>query len=115
LRRSFAAVSTLDLEALTLRGKAIHAYMRNLRAGARPPDTMRECRVIDGAGVINGPELSHVGRTRNAKWLRAWIPDSRNTEERARLQIKKRFGWMGEREDNKYGVQLTEGTRAIPL
>jgi cbb3-type cytochrome oxidase cytochrome c subunit len=31
--------------------------------------------VIDGEGGIQGPDLSHVGAMRDAKWLRDWITD----------------------------------------
>jgi putative heme-binding domain-containing protein len=33
------------------------------------------CHRIDGAGERVGPDLTHIGNTRDAKWLREWITD----------------------------------------
>jgi nitric oxide reductase subunit C len=33
------------------------------------------CHQIDGAGEAVGPDLTHIGSKRDAKWLREWIND----------------------------------------
>lgn len=67
--------------------QAVVAYMRKLRAGgADPVVTPQEqlaavtfgvncaaCHMIDGEGGSSAPDLTRVGATRDAKWLREWI------------------------------------------
>ncbi len=33
------------------------------------------CHMIDGEGASSAPDLSRVGATRDAKWLRDWITE----------------------------------------
>lgn len=72
-----------------LEGRAILAYMTKLRAGGRPPEVARDqklaamvfstrcinCHKIDGDGGTAGPDLTHTGQKRDARWLRNWISD----------------------------------------
>jgi ubiquinol-cytochrome c reductase cytochrome b subunit len=65
-------------------GAAIIAYLKH---GGAPPELsprIRDasvlfalhcisCHVIDGEGGTDGPDLSRVGRKRDAEWLRRWI------------------------------------------
>lgn len=69
--------------------RAIVSYLRTFRAGAADPEADPEfetaARVfagscafrhqIDGEGGTLGPDLTHIGRTRDARWLREWISD----------------------------------------
>ncbi|HXH24082.1 MAG TPA: cytochrome b N-terminal domain-containing protein [Vicinamibacterales bacterium] len=75
-------------------GRSIIAYLEKLRAGAPPPDVPREerlaalvlgrycagCHMIDGEGASSAPDLSRVGATRDATWLREWILDPSNVD-----------------------------------
>jgi ubiquinol-cytochrome c reductase cytochrome b subunit len=68
---------------------AIVAYMRKVRAGTeRPQVEARDmqaamvlgqycatCHMIDGEGGSAAPDLSRVGATRDAQWLRDWITE----------------------------------------
>jgi ubiquinol-cytochrome c reductase cytochrome b subunit len=68
---------------------AVVAYLRKVRVGvADPPVSVEErqaamvlgtfcatCHMIDGEGGASAPDLSHVGATRDAKWLRQWITE----------------------------------------
>jgi ubiquinol-cytochrome c reductase cytochrome b subunit len=63
------------------------AFLRRVRTGVVPPVLTGEerqaamvlgtycatCHMIDGEGASSAPDLSHVGATRDAKWLREWI------------------------------------------
>jgi ubiquinol-cytochrome c reductase cytochrome b subunit len=67
--------------------RSIIAYMRKVRAGAPPPVLPASehtatlvlgrycaaCHMIDGEGTSIAPDLTHVGATRDAAWLREWI------------------------------------------
>jgi ubiquinol-cytochrome c reductase cytochrome b subunit len=66
---------------------SVVAYMRKVQAGVDPPSWPAEdlravmvlgtycatCHMIDGEGGSSAPDLSRVGATRDAKWLREWI------------------------------------------
>jgi ubiquinol-cytochrome c reductase cytochrome b subunit len=68
---------------------AIVAYLRKVRAGVEPPAVTAElrqaalvlgtycaaCHMIDGEGSSSAPDLSRIGATRDAKWLREWITE----------------------------------------
>lgn len=65
-------------------GRSVLSYMRKLRAGAPPPQVSEEvrtashvfamrctgCHAIGQEGGRSGPELTHIGRKRDAEWLR---------------------------------------------
>jgi mono/diheme cytochrome c family protein len=69
--------------------RAVLAYMRRVRSGARPPVVepvtlaaanvyarfCSTCHVIDGEGGNQGPDLSHVGSQRQSAFFREWISD----------------------------------------
>jgi ubiquinol-cytochrome c reductase cytochrome b subunit len=69
--------------------RAILSYVRTLRGGSASADTDPDsrlaalvfarscsfCHRIDGAGEAVGPDLTHIGSKRDAKWLREWISD----------------------------------------
>jgi nitric oxide reductase subunit C len=69
--------------------RAILTYVGGLRAApeSRDPDpdarvaalvfarSCSFCHRIDGAGEAVGPDLTHIGSKRDAKWLREWITD----------------------------------------
>jgi ubiquinol-cytochrome c reductase cytochrome b subunit len=74
----------------TLSGRAVLAYMRRLRAGSTGPEVNGDvklasrvfatrcanCHRVDGEGDGSaGGDLSHIGREKDAKWLREWISD----------------------------------------
>jgi len=73
---------------------AIAAWVRRLAAGEpfdEPPDAAVAgaqvyarfcvgCHVIDGEGGTDGPDLSRIGRKRDADWLRHWIADPREID-----------------------------------
>ena len=77
--------------AMTLgQAHSVVSYMRRLRArtGALPTVSAQEgvaalivgrycssCHMLDGEGSSSAPDLTTVGRTRDAKWLREWITD----------------------------------------
>jgi mono/diheme cytochrome c family protein len=66
---------------------SVVAYMKKVQAGIDPPAVPAEqrqasivlgtycatCHMIDGEGAASAPDLSHVGSTRDVKWLREWI------------------------------------------
>jgi len=66
---------------------SIVAYIRKVRVGVEPPTPGAEerqaalalgtycamCHMIDGEGAAAGPDLTRIGRDRDADWLRAWI------------------------------------------
>jgi ubiquinol-cytochrome c reductase cytochrome b subunit len=66
---------------------SVVAYMRKQRVGVQPPVVSAEerqaamvlgtycatCHMIDGEGASAGPDLSRIGATRDAQWLREWI------------------------------------------
>ena len=68
---------------------AIVAYLRKVRLGVAEPELTPDqrqaamvlgafcatCHMIDGEGGSSAPDLSHVGVTRDAKWLREWITE----------------------------------------
>ena len=70
-------------------GRAVASYMHKARGGGMPPEVNGEprlailvygrfcgnCHMIDGEGVKQGPDLTHAGEKRDAKWLREWITD----------------------------------------
>jgi ubiquinol-cytochrome c reductase cytochrome b subunit len=69
--------------------RAILSYVRTLRSAPGTPDVDPDapaaalvfarscsfCHRIDGAGEAVGPDLTHIGSKRDAKWLREWISD----------------------------------------
>jgi ubiquinol-cytochrome c reductase cytochrome b subunit len=69
--------------------QAIVAYMRQVRAGGGEPavsaaerdgalvfgNFCAACHMIDGEGASSAPDLTRVGATRDAQWLRDWIAD----------------------------------------
>jgi ubiquinol-cytochrome c reductase cytochrome b subunit len=70
--------------------QSILGYMRTLRAGGTSPPAVAgearvatfvlgrycaNCHVVDGAGGSEGPDLTHAGRKRDARWLHQWISD----------------------------------------
>ncbi|HEY6507328.1 MAG TPA: c-type cytochrome, partial [Vicinamibacterales bacterium] len=77
--------------AMTLgQAHAVVSYMRRVRArtGALPGVSAQEgvaalivgrycasCHMLDGEGASSAPDLTTVGRTRDAKWLKEWIMD----------------------------------------
>jgi mono/diheme cytochrome c family protein len=77
--------------------RSILSYMRRIRAGAVPPAVdagMRtvalvygrscaNCHTMDGEGGDQGPDLTHAGKERDAKWLREWISDPEAVDELA--------------------------------
>ena len=66
---------------------AIVAYLRKIRVGVQDPPVPAEerqaslvlgtfcasCHMIDGEGGSSAPDLTRIGSTRDAKWLRQWI------------------------------------------
>jgi ubiquinol-cytochrome c reductase cytochrome b subunit len=69
---------------------AVVSYMRRARAGlAAPPPVSADlsatslvvgrycasCHMLDGEGGSAGPDLTFIGRTRDANWLKEWITD----------------------------------------
>src|SRR5688572_30521570 len=68
---------------------AILAFMRKSRAGGGDPVVSAEerqaalvfgnycagCHMLDGEGGSSAPDLSRVGTTRDAQWLRDWIAE----------------------------------------
>ena len=69
--------------------QAVTAYMRKVRAGSGDPAVSAAdhaasmvigtycaaCHMIDGEGGSSAPDLSRVGATRDAEWLRDWITE----------------------------------------
>jgi ubiquinol-cytochrome c reductase cytochrome b subunit len=69
--------------------RSIALYLQKVRAGRWAPEPTGEthtavmvlgrwcgsCHIIDGEGVKQGPDLTHAGEKRDAKWLREWIGD----------------------------------------
>ena len=69
--------------------QSIVAYMQKVRAGGGEPVASAEeraasnvfgnfcaaCHMIDGEGASSAPDLTRVGATRDAQWLREWITD----------------------------------------
>jgi ubiquinol-cytochrome c reductase cytochrome b subunit len=69
--------------------RSVLAYLQKVRAGGDAPEPTGEtrtavmaigrwcgsCHLIDGDGVKQGPDLTHAGRERDAKWLHDWISD----------------------------------------
>jgi ubiquinol-cytochrome c reductase cytochrome b subunit len=79
---------------------AIVSYVQTLRAGATPPtDVTAEeqiaarvfgrlcanCHRIGGGGSSGGSDLTHVGRTRDVRWLREWIRDPSLIDENSQM------------------------------
>lgn len=68
---------------------AILSYLRKVRQGIDIPDVSdrartasvvigrycANCHSIDGEGATSGPDLTHVGATRDVGWLRRWISE----------------------------------------
>ncbi|MGB2716336.1 MAG: cytochrome b N-terminal domain-containing protein [Vicinamibacterales bacterium] len=80
--------------------QSILSYMRTLRAGGTSPPTLEgdariatfvigrycaNCHVIDGSGGNEGPDLTHAGAKRDAKWLHAWISDPEAVDDKAEM------------------------------
>ena len=78
--------------------QSVLAYMRKVRAGAGSPPPVAgethtavmvygrycgDCHTIDGEGGNQGPDLTHAGKERDAKWLREWISDPSAIDELA--------------------------------
>ncbi len=72
------------------RAKGVVSYLRRLQMGAAPAPRLSpedelavyvyaancaQCHALDGEGEEVGPELSRVGREKNAEALRTWITD----------------------------------------
>jgi ubiquinol-cytochrome c reductase cytochrome b subunit len=69
--------------------RSIASYMRKARMGTPLPEVSADmlmaslvigrycasCHMVDGEGGSTGPDLSHVGSTRDAAWLRDWITE----------------------------------------
>jgi len=69
--------------------RAIASYMKKVRAGIAVPAVDEKtkvaarvlgrycasCHMIDGEGIAVGPDLTHIGSTRDAQWLRDWISE----------------------------------------
>jgi mono/diheme cytochrome c family protein len=67
--------------------RSVFSYMKKLRAGVAPPQVTEQtrvvsliigrycsnCHMIDGEGGAAAPDLSRVGASRDAQWLRNWI------------------------------------------
>jgi ubiquinol-cytochrome c reductase cytochrome b subunit len=70
-------------------GRSIVSYMAKVRTGAAYPSISAEtrtaslvigrycasCHMIEGEGGSAGPDLTHEGMKRDAKWLKEWIAD----------------------------------------
>jgi len=71
-------------------GYAVASYMRRVwaKTGPMPQVSAGEqtaamvlgrhcatCHMVDGEGASSAPDLSTIGRTRDAKWLKEWITD----------------------------------------
>ena len=70
-------------------GRSIVSYMAKVRTGAAYPSISNEtrtaslvigrycasCHMIEGEGGAAGPDLTHEGEKRDAKWLKEWIAD----------------------------------------
>jgi mono/diheme cytochrome c family protein len=70
-------------------GRSVVSYMAKVRTGASYPSISEEtrtaslvigrycasCHMIDGEGGSAGPDLTHAGAARDAKWLKEWIAD----------------------------------------
>ena len=69
---------------------SVVSYLRRLRAGIGPPPPVSpelaatslvvgrycaSCHMLDGEGGSAGPDLTVIGRTRDARWLREWMAD----------------------------------------
>jgi ubiquinol-cytochrome c reductase cytochrome b subunit len=69
---------------------SVVSYMRRVRAGAGPPPRVSPdlattslvvgrycvgCHMVDGEGGSAGPDLTFIGRRRDAAWLKEWIAD----------------------------------------
>jgi ubiquinol-cytochrome c reductase cytochrome b subunit len=76
--------------------RSILSYMRKIRAGGGSPPALgaemrtatlvygrycANCHVIDGEGGNQGPDLTHAGEKRDARWLRDWITDPEAIDE----------------------------------
>ena len=69
--------------------RSIASYMRKARMGTPLPEVPAEtlmaslvigrycasCHMVDGEGGSTGPDLSRIGATRDAVWLRDWITE----------------------------------------
>jgi ubiquinol-cytochrome c reductase cytochrome b subunit len=70
--------------------QSILSYMRTVRAGGTSPPAVEgearvatfvlgrycaNCHIVDGAGGTEGPDLTHAGAKRDARWLQQWIAD----------------------------------------
>ena len=67
--------------------RSVLSYMRKVRAGVPVPQVSEQtrvvsliigrycsnCHMIDGDGAASAPDLTRVGATRDAQWLRQWI------------------------------------------
>jgi len=76
--------------------RSVISYLQHLRAGGVAPSTVEHkpgivvfgawcanCHIIDGEGVKTGPDLTHIGEKRDAKWLQSWIADPESVDAKA--------------------------------
>jgi len=79
--------------------RSILSYLRKARDGGSPPEASGDtltaslvigrycanCHMIDGEGGAAGPDLSRIGATRDASWLRMWITQPEAVEPYANM------------------------------
>jgi mono/diheme cytochrome c family protein len=78
--------------------RSILSYLRRARAGGQQPAHVSHeqrtaalvygrycanCHMFEGEGGDQGPDLTHAGKERDAKWLREWISDPEAMDELA--------------------------------
>jgi len=80
--------------------RSVLSYTKRVRAGAARPDGIdpqevaaaralgrycANCHMIDGEGGSNAPDLTHIGRERDAQWLRDWISSPEEVDPAANM------------------------------